>query len=508
MNGRVASNVIWNWAGMGVSMLAGFVLAPYLVHTLGDSVYGLWILIASMTGYFGLLDLGVRGSVGRYIAYYRARGEQSQVNAILSTAVAILSGVAVLALLATGCVLLVFFHLFDVPADQVAAARLAIVLVGVNFALTFPVSVFDGVLWGQERFDLINAIDIPTAVVRLGLTFWLVRGAGDIVTLAWITLGTTAANELIKLGASFHVDRRLRMSPWLFSRAQAAQLFGYGLWQFLLQIARQVSGQIGPLLIGGVVSVAAVTPFSIASRLLAYASQFAVAATGVLTPMATRLHARDDHVRERRLFVEGGRWCMAFALYASIMLIGFGGPLLRLWMGQKLAAISLPQLTVLTMGETLAISQWLTYSIILGKARHRAVAIASLVEGVVAGVGGFYAARFWGPMGICVVFAVAAFGCRGVFQIVQACRVLRVPVGDYIRGALVPPIAAAVLPALVLWATLWWRGPVTWVELFTYGSAFSVLYAGVAMVFLGGLQYLPRRWFAVVGQPAVERFHG
>lgn len=50
---------VWNIAGMAVGILAGFVVAPFLVRRLGETSYGLWIPIGSLTGYFGLLDLGV-----------------------------------------------------------------------------------------------------------------------------------------------------------------------------------------------------------------------------------------------------------------------------------------------------------------------------------------------------------------------------------------------------------------------------------------------------------------
>ena len=59
-NRTIARNVVWNWAGMATPMLAGFVIAPFLVHRLGELRYGEWILISSMTNYFGLLDLGIR----------------------------------------------------------------------------------------------------------------------------------------------------------------------------------------------------------------------------------------------------------------------------------------------------------------------------------------------------------------------------------------------------------------------------------------------------------------
>lgn len=491
MGHRVASNVIWNWAGLTVTVLTGFVVAPFLVHRLGDTVYGIWILIASMSGYFGLLDLGVHGSVGRYIAYFRARNEQEEVNRSLSTAVTLLTGVAFIALLATFLVLAVFFRLFDVPPENVAATRLAILIIGINLAVTFPIAVFDGVLWGMERFDLMNAVEIPTVIARTVLTFWLVQSSNDILTLAWITLGATAIAQGTKLVLSFRVDPQLRVSFSRFSKKHAGLLFGYGLWQFLLQVARQAGMQIGPLIIGVLVSVAAVTPYSIAMRLITYAGQFMISATGVLTPFATKLHARQDGSAERRLFIEGGRWCTAVALGVGIGIAALGGPLLKLWMGAEIAASAAPVLLILIAGEVLAMSQWLTFSITLGKARHRALALASLSEGVIAALGGALAAKYYGVIGVSVVFAAAAFCCRGVFQVVYGSRMLEVPLRTYIGRAILVPALVAAIPAAILGLVLTLNTPDTWVEFFATGGAYGVLYGGLALVMLGGLKYIP-----------------
>jgi O-antigen/teichoic acid export membrane protein len=508
MRRRLASNVLWNWAGLGVTIATGFVLAPFLVHCLGDTTYGLWVLIASLAGYFNLLDLGVRGSVGRYIAFFRARDEQEEVNRTLSTAIVLLLVVAVLALVATLAVLLVFFHLFDVPPEEVPSVRLAILITGLNLALMFPVAVFDAVLWGYERFDLINIVDIPMAILRTVATFWLVHGPGDLVALAWITLIANGASEVAKLAASFYVEPRLRLSVGRFGREHARHLFGYGLWQFLLQISRQVGAQIGPLIIGSMLAVAAVTPFSFASRLIQYAMSFMVAATGVLTPLATALHARDDSEQERQLFIEGGKWCTAFALLAGIGLFLLGGPMLKLWLHSELAVSCLPILRVLIAGELMAMSQGLTYSILLGKARHRAMAIASLVEGILATVAGLLAARHWGMAGVCLVFAASALACRGIFQVVYACRVLGVGLWRYSMTAIAKPVLAAALPTGLLAMALQWREPGSWAELLGYCAAFTVLFAVTEFMLLGGMQYLPVRQGARWEVPRVEEVHG
>ena len=57
-------NMAWNWAGMICDATAAFLVMPFLIHQLGESSYGTWVLIGSLSSYFGMLDLGVRGSVG------------------------------------------------------------------------------------------------------------------------------------------------------------------------------------------------------------------------------------------------------------------------------------------------------------------------------------------------------------------------------------------------------------------------------------------------------------
>jgi O-antigen/teichoic acid export membrane protein len=65
--------------------LIGLVLLPFNVAHLGQSAYGLWALTASVTAYFGVLDLGYGGALVKFIAQYRAWRDRSALNEILST---------------------------------------------------------------------------------------------------------------------------------------------------------------------------------------------------------------------------------------------------------------------------------------------------------------------------------------------------------------------------------------------------------------------------------------
>jgi len=477
----VARNVAWNWAGMVVGLAVGVVVMPFLIHRLGQVTYGLWILIGSLTNYFGLMDLGIRGSVGRYVAFHRAKNDADGVNRTLSTAIVILSGVALLAVIGTLALQVVFFEPFDVPADQVVSVRWALFIVGLNLALTFPLSVFDGTLWAFQRFDVLNRIDIPLHLARLGLTYWWIGSGGGLVALALITLGTTLAGGVAKGVLSFREDPRLRVNVRLLDRATAWALLAYGFWSFLQALAVMISTQMGLVITGAWLAVSYVTSYHIALRLANIVSAFLMAGTGVLTPVATAFHAADDHEQQKKLFLAGGRFCTAFTLYFVILLVFLGESLIRVWVGPSLLEAA-DLLVVMALGLVLPFSQRVTNSMILGMGKHKVMALVGLGESALSTGLAILAVKPFGLMGVCVAFVAGEFIARGVIQMVYGCRLVHVPLGRYVGQALLLPVSVALVPAAGLGLlTHWWK-PESWPTLILTTAGFSLVYAAFVTV--------------------------
>jgi O-antigen/teichoic acid export membrane protein len=496
---RIARNALWSWVGMGTTLLVGLLVAPFLVHTLGQSSYGLWIVISSLTGYFSVLDLGIGSSVGLNVAYYRARNDVAGVNGIVSTAVAYLSAAGLVVLLATIGALFVFFDIFEVPPEQVADARSALLLVGANFALWLPMNAFDGVLWACQRFDLQNRVGVPTVLVRGGLTFWLIGRDPSLTTLALITCGTTLIAMIVKMVLALRQQAGLRLRPAFVSRDAARRLFGDGIWCFILLTLRSMAPQITLAIIGSKrlsgLGTALVTPFAVAMRLTEYATSFLIAGTQVVTPVAKAMHARDEQERERSLFLLGGKCCLLIALFFLSLFVFLGRSLIRLWMGPELdPAYCL--LLILALGEVLPMSQWTTFHVILGKGRQRALALLALVEVALSAALAPVAARYYGLPGVCVALAgPAGFFC-GVCRLVYGCRVTGVPLWTYLTRSLLPPLAIAAGPALALGLVTHWWTPRNWLEMFACGGVYAALFgtvAGLSVFGVAGVQRLLRR---------------
>ena len=78
---KTVKNVAGSWLGLGTTMVVGFLLTPFILHRLGNTALGLWVLITAFTGYYGMLDLGIRNAFKRA---YRLRKDPTakRMNAI------------------------------------------------------------------------------------------------------------------------------------------------------------------------------------------------------------------------------------------------------------------------------------------------------------------------------------------------------------------------------------------------------------------------------------------
>ena len=71
---QLVRNVFVSWLSQLVFIAAGFVMPRLIDHRLGQEMLGLWDLGWTIVAYFGLVQMGVVGSVNRYVAMHRAEG--------------------------------------------------------------------------------------------------------------------------------------------------------------------------------------------------------------------------------------------------------------------------------------------------------------------------------------------------------------------------------------------------------------------------------------------------
>jgi O-antigen/teichoic acid export membrane protein len=85
---QATKNVSAAWLGLFVHVAVGFFPSPFILHKLGDDAFSLWVLVFSLTGHYGVLDLRIRSSIVRYVAGFAATGDENNLAKFLSTSVA------------------------------------------------------------------------------------------------------------------------------------------------------------------------------------------------------------------------------------------------------------------------------------------------------------------------------------------------------------------------------------------------------------------------------------
>src|SRR5437016_2086180 len=77
---RMLKSVGSNWLLLVFQVAAAFLLTPFVIGKLGNTQYGAWTLIVSITSYLSMLALGIPMTTVRFVAKYSAAGQDEAMN--------------------------------------------------------------------------------------------------------------------------------------------------------------------------------------------------------------------------------------------------------------------------------------------------------------------------------------------------------------------------------------------------------------------------------------------
>jgi O-antigen/teichoic acid export membrane protein len=446
----ILRNVLSTWVGYAVTILVGFLMAPYVVHHLGNTGYGVWTLVMALTGYFGMLDIGIRQSVSRFVARYLALKDEDSVNRTVSTAIAMLAGGGLLALLAT-IALRIGFGVFHVGIELQDAAKTAMLLAGLNISLALPMSVFSATLIALERFDVITGVTILGAITRATLVVTFLNLGHGIVTLALIWLLVGFAEYLAMAICTKRLYRPLRLRWRYVERVRCKELFGFGIYRFIWIVANQLIFYSDSLVIGAFLNAAAITYFTIAGSLINYGRNIVSLATDTLYPAASRLDAQNDRAGLCDLLVFGARIGLFIGIPLCCGFLFLGHDFIALWMGPRYA-LSATILVILTIPQFTSMSQYISALILVGMARHKVLAFVALAEGAANLVLSILLVRKMGLIGVAWGTVVPHLISTSLVLPWYTLYALDMKPVDYFSRTFVKPLLAAIPGAVVCYA--------------------------------------------------------
>jgi O-antigen/teichoic acid export membrane protein len=364
---------------VGSSALVLVSYPVYLGH-LGLETYGVWLVLSSVIALAQLGNFGISQAMTKYAAEGQARCDYEGIESRLSTGVALLVGVGVVAFVSMTVGRGALVSLLGLSPQLGSLSATLLPYVALLSGLMLVTQAYIGLLAGLGRFDQSNYIQLAGKAIALAVS-WMMLAAG--AELAGLLMGSALAQLLMQAWAVRATKRAAPISSFRWSgvtRQKARELLGFGGAVFGASVVNWLLHPLNRVLLTRYSGATSTTVFEVAysgtmqiralgdSGIRAVMPEFSRAnAAGLIGSMATL------NRKTTRLI-----WLGAGPLYA---LLWVGSPtLLQLWLGSAYVSVQGDVFRVMLLGSFLSLLAVPAYYYLLGVGMVRAVLMSHVIQ--------------------------------------------------------------------------------------------------------------------------------
>ncbi len=326
-------NVLYGFSTWILPLGLSFIATPIIVKSLGDEDYGIYALVLGFVGYSFNFSFG--RAITKYIAEYRAKGENDKIPDLISSALFInlavgLFSVSIICFFANWLVL--FVLKIDVESQSKSVTALYIASAIIFFSMLNQI--FNSVLQGIHRFDVYSKIfNFNNLALLSGNIILAVLGFKLISLFVW-NLSVTCLTCVIfaisakRLLPEFKLNFKFQPETLKLIIKYSYGVIGYQiLSNFLLLFER---GWIFRKL-GAENLTYYVVPMTLAIYIHAFVSSLII----VIFPLASEL--KNDNEKLLRLYTKATKIVVLFVVFLGTTIIIESRFFLSLWMGVEFA---------------------------------------------------------------------------------------------------------------------------------------------------------------------------
>lgn len=333
--GQHKAGILLNYINEAVKILTTLIYTPVMLRLLGQSEYGLYQMVGAIVANLSLLSFGFGSAYVRYFYRYRTKQDDRGIARLNGMFLLIFCAVAAICL-ACGLVMRTnAVHVFGdgLTAGELEKARILLLILTVNMAVTFPNSVFDCYVTAHERFFFQKLLRLAQSVLNPFLTLPLLMMGYGSVSVVMVTTILTFSTFFVNI---YYCVRKLRMA-FSFRKLQFSllwEMWVFTFFIFLNQIIDQINWNVDKFLLGRISGTKSVAVYGVGAQINNMYIQMSVAISSIFVPRVNRIVAEsDDETELTRLMSKVGR--MQLAVLALILsgFILWGRDFLQLWVG-------------------------------------------------------------------------------------------------------------------------------------------------------------------------------
>ena len=454
MQVSVAKNTVTNYLVMLIRFFQGLIVTRWLIGFLGDSGYGLWMLLWSFFGYAILVDFGFGIAGQKYTSQELFKRDIRHYNNIISM---IFTFHALMTLLIVAGVFVVssFFleNLLNVHDPvQLAYCRKCFLVFSLGVAAIFPLSVLNEVLIGLHKIYVNNYILTVGRIFELFGFLTILKLKGGLFGIICYEVGVLCAERIAVWYYAARSIPGFRLRLHLFDPVVFREVFGFSSGTYFISMARLLRVQTRNPIISKYCGLGAVGIFNLSGRLSSLCNQAIGQYNNNVRPVTAQLFHRGRFRMLRTFIVKSMQWNMFMCCLIVIPAIFLRDEAITALFKKEVTPLihTLSLLFLLGSFSGLVFTQ-IPSSVLLMCEKHHLMALTSMIEAVTVNVLNILLLR--GGASIVYIEIISQAASAVLFATVRFPVMQKLIHGNPLRdlwNIYVPSLLAAVPATLVL----------------------------------------------------------
>ena len=482
VQGQIAKGAVISYVSIFFNIVISLVYTPWMIRQIGVSDYGLYSLVGTFLSYF-LLDFGLAGTITRFVAKYRAEGDEQKVANMLGLTAKVY---LVLDSIIFAVVFILYFFLTDIfggglTPEELEKLKVLYCIAGTFSVLSFLFKPVSGAMMAYEYFVENKLLDM---LVRVGTVVFIVIMlllGGNVYHLVFVT-GFVGFSAALLRYTIFIRKSNLKINWSYFEKAELIGLFSFSVWVLVVQLSQMFRISLIPTILGIFNNTTEISLFSVGRNLEGMVFTISAALNGLFLPMVSRMAHSGDRKGVMDLMIRVGR----VQLYVILLIFSgfcvFGQSFIHLWVGDTFNAsyyVFLLLIFVNILSLTMQIGMDLVYA--ENKIKHTAMRV--LVSSLIGLILSIIVAPKYGAIGCAAATGLALFLTQMLYVDFYQ-RKMGLDMGLFFRNC-----HLKIMPLIVVYAVVGYficRNLIinSWLMLIVVICVYTVGYLAIAWFFL------------------------
>lgn len=398
MASNIAKGALISYISIFINIIISFVYTPWMIHKIGTSDYGLYSLVIAFVSYF-LLDFGLNTSITRFIAKYRAQGDDQKVADLmgLTTKVYLIIDTIIFIALLT-----MYFYIENIftglTSEEIEKLKDLYIIAGSFSVFTFVIKPIDGAMMAFEYFvpnKVLEMIHRVGSVVLIAILLFL---GGDVYSLLIVHCATAFLGSLCKYIYFIHRSH-LNINWSFFDKELLKVLVSFSGWIFFIGLAQRFRLSFIPSVLGIQSNSTEIAIFSLGMTIEGFVWTISNALNGLFLPKVTRMsHASKNRSDLLQLMTRVGRIQFFIILLIFTGFLFFGKSFVVCWVGQQFEN-TYYIILLLIAPSLISTTESIANDVVYAENRVKYTATMIFSTSILGLAGAFISAKFYGSVG-------------------------------------------------------------------------------------------------------------